>query len=585
MCWIIWHYKYKDINKSLMLFKKWVASLKHRWPDNFWIFQNDEILLWHTLLTIQSDSNTWKQPYEYNNIVITFNGEIFNKEYLRAILKGNWINTNTDTDTEIVAKILYLFGIDWFSYFDWFFSIAYYNIDSWDLFIARDAYWIKPLYFTSTINWEFIFSSEIKWILSILDKKVNFNYSTLIKAIYFQLWMDYEDTYFDGIFSLKPWIILNVKTWEKQAFLFRNTISSSIKDELSTIEDYLLRSINKNIDIKYPVACLLSGWIDSTLITKQFAENSKKVISAYTTIYNNCDNPDLLFAEKLLKQQNNIKHIKVTVSEYDYSLQNLSSVTFHMEEIMLDKVYVSMWMNFKKIAEDWYRVVLSGQGSDELWAWYYNTWKIYKLHNESDNLTINQIIDFYSQSSVFRKYLLSNSVQEASNPLIMEHINKNLWYSTEMKADWINLVSDFAQKTILHNLLLQEDKLSMAFGIECRVPFLDSQDIWYISRNTSWHFKVLDWREKYPIRKIAEKLIWKEFSEREKYPFPESPSTYNSYYRKLLADNIDGIGKSKILNYLLNKKIYSETQFTDKEVWWIIAIWQFEETFKPYLNY
>ncbi len=588
MCWILWYYKEKNPRIPLELFSEWLGNIKHRGPDNFWIFQNEEIILWHALLTIQSDSITWKQPFIYGNTVISFNGEIFNKSYLESILMDYWVWIQTKTDTEIVAKILDVFWKDWFSYFDWFFSIAYYNKSNWDFLIARDVHGIKPLYYTKTIEEEFIFCSEIKGILPMLKKKVDFNYNTLIKAIYFQLWMDLEETYFDWIFSLAPWMIFNIKTWEKIFYVPRTNLDISKlgnNEIIELIEKELNFSIKKNIDSLYPVACLLSWWIDSTIITKVFSQSNQWKVDAYTTVYNSWDNQDLLFAEKLVKQQNNIQHTKILVSENDFNLKNLRDVTFHMEEIMLDKVYISMWINFKKISNDWYRVVLSWQGSDELWAWYYNTWNIYKLYEDNDILSIDKIVNFYTESSVFNETILSNVVKDLSRGLISEHIFKYIWKPNININDWINCVSHFSKKTILHNLLLQEDKLSMAFGIECRVPFLDTQSIWFIAKNTSWKFKILDQREKYPIRMIAKKIIWQEFSDRKKYPFPESPTSYNQFYKKLLEENFEKISKSKILWNVLDTNQFHERNFSDKEVWWIISIWQFEESFTSYLNF
>ena len=138
-----------------------------------------------------------------------------------------------------------------------------------------------------------------------------------------------------------------------------------------------------------------------------------------------------------------------------------------------------------------------------------------------------------------------------------------------------------AIRTILHDLLLQEDKLAMAHSAESRVPFIDSHELVELSMRIPGRIKVSDGREKYILREFGKNLLPKSIIERKKYAFPEPPDVYNSELRDLCIKHWNEIVSSKIISEILEDTYLKNiNNFNDRELWWLLIYWRFEKVFE-----
>ena len=136
-------------------------------------------------------------------------------------------------------------------------------------------------------------------------------------------------------------------------------------------------------------------------------------------------------------------------------------------------------------------------------------------------------------------------------------------------------------KTILHDLLLQEDKLAMAHSVESRVPFVDDHKLVELSMKMPGKLKISDGREKYILRKFGKNKLPESIITRKKYAFPEPPNIYDKKIKDICAENWDAISKCKILNKIIDKKYWKNIDdFSSRELWWVLVYWRFENVFK-----
>jgi len=258
-----------------------------------------------------------------------------------------------------------------------------------------------------------------------------------------------------------------------------------------------------------------------------------------------------------------------------YNIENIDKVIYSVEEILIDKVYIPMYFNYKAAKDDGFTVVISGQGSDEVWLGYIFTWRLFEYLDEKANIDI-LLKDYYLKNMTFKNKLKSKFKQIVM-PTMKNYLNKNLKLDPK---DVLNSYSELSIKTILHDLLMQEDKIAMAHSIESRVPFVDNHRIVELAYKASSDIKLMDKREKYIIRKFSEGKLPESIIKREKYPFPEPPSIYNEKIKDLCSDNWEEIIKSKVLNQVIDfKKANKVDDFTAIEQWMLLVYWRFEKVF------
>lgn len=575
MCGIVGYIGKDKVNKDIL--RKMLLKIKHRGPDN----QNLKIIgkvgFGHALLKIQDMSDGSQQPFIFKDLMLTYNGEIYNYRELREELKKLNYEFSTDGDTEVLIKYIDCFGLDeTLKKIEGCFAFALYNKNTNECFLVRDRAGMKPLYYYKD-NDKFVFASEIKAILE-CDVPRCLNLETLLIDFNCRLWTHPEKTLFKDIYLLKPGTYLRISAngIEKREYYNLKFTNEYINPE-KLVEDFgeeFESSVNKKLISKVPVAAFLSGGLDSSIVCKILAEKSKNQLNTYTVHYNFDNDLDLNHAD-ILSGNLSIKSKHVLISENMYNLENIDKVTYAVEEIMIDKVYIPTYFNYKAAKDDNFRVVVTGQGADEIWLGYIFTWKIFQfLGNKANKKTL--INDYYKKNMIFSKKMRSNIKKQVDN--IMENYLDELLDLN--KKDVVNSYGDLSRKTILQDLLMQEDKLAMAHSIESRAPFIDDHKIMELGYKANSKVKIYDGREKYIVREYARGNISDKIVNREKYPFPEPPVVYNKKIYELCKDNWDELSHSKIINLIIDDKYLNNVDnFSALEQWWLLICWRFEKVF------
>ena len=215
--------------KSKEIAKKMQSFTKNRGPDFSDIYSSDEITLTHDRLSIIDPSSKANQPFKYKNLVISYNGEVYNFKSLRSELEKYGYNFKTSSDTEVIILLFDKFGIESFKKLSGIFSISIWDTDSKCLFLIRDTVGIKPLFyfFDEKLN-KFYFSSSIRSILINVDKKINKK-----ALVYYQNFgrNDDHETFFKNIYKVKPGelIIFQGDKLKKIDFLKYNFVKKNSK--------------------------------------------------------------------------------------------------------------------------------------------------------------------------------------------------------------------------------------------------------------------------------------------------------------------------------------------------------------------
>ena len=474
--------------------------LEHRGPDGRGTYIKNNIGLGHRRLSILDTSVSGAQPMhsEDDAAVITYNGEIYNFKEIRSELRDKGYSFNSNCDTEVILNSWIEWGKDCVSKFNGMFAFAIWDNNKKKLFLVRDRYGIKPLYYTK-LNNVFIFSSEQKAIIKhpyfkkILDK------SALIEYFTFQNIFT-DKTFFDGINLLKPATIAEISLqdpnikfetyWDYN--FYENYQKISYNEYLEELEFLMKQAVKRQLISDVELGAYLSGGMDSgsiTALASKDIENLKSFTCGFDL--SSASGIELLFDERknseIMSSKFNTEHYQIVLKSGDME-RCMNRLVHHIEEPRVGQSYPNYYVS--KLASKFVKVVLSGIGGDELFAGY--SWRYNKVKDASN------YDDFIDKSYFLWQRLLSSSeTKEVFSPILGEikdiepreifrDVFKKGATSSMSTEDYINQTLYFENKTFLHGLFVIEDKISMSHGLETRVPFMDND--------------VVDFAMKCPIR-------------------------------------------------------------------------------------
>lgn len=527
--------------------------IAHRGPDYQEIYQWNNVSLGHVRLSIVDLSAAGNQPMhikDQQNTII-FNGEVYNHLDLRKELGG--LSYKGHSDTETILYYLQQKGVEKIHKLNGIFSIALLDKATKKLFLARDPFGVKPLYYHKKGNKVTCFASEIKPLFQLGAPKVfNEEYlTTFLKLRY----VPSPYTLFKDIYKVAPGTVLeiDVETGEiifEHAFhTIPQTNTKINKDEALEQYDYLLRNaVKRQLMADVPVSLLLSGGVDSALIAKLIAENTSEKLQTYTAGYNML-NTDI---DETTDAQHTAKYLglsnKVVTLKEDGFLESLPRLIKSIEEPLGSQSIYPINFLSKKIKEDGFKVTLTGQGVDEPWGGYnrYNTQQLFdKLgglplpmiktlgkHIKNDSLRrgLNTIAQknrperFTESYSLFDDSMLQNLLKQDAYKIqdktftahiIMDKINQ--YQLGSKKATEAMMLLD-ARMNLSDDLLLYTDKIAMLHSIEMRVPFLDIELMKFVE-SLPHTMKVGLFKNKWLHKKLAEKHLPKEIIYRKKRGF------------------------------------------------------------------
>ncbi|MEO1954863.1 MAG: asparagine synthase (glutamine-hydrolyzing) [Campylobacterales bacterium] len=477
--------------------KKALALLVHRGRDFCGVVQDENFFFAHQRLTITDSSCVSNQPLRYKNILLSFNGEIYNFKELKKELNFDF---KTDGDGEVIIASYLKWGVDFVKHLRGMFAIALKDGDT--LYLFRDRLGKKPIFYHHSSS--FIFASEIKAIVPFLKQK-KLNYDALFSYMSFLAPIP-PFTFFDGIKKLASGeylIYKDNKTEVKRYFDLLDTKSNFIVDRdeaISLLEDKLKESIYLRLDTDVEIASLLSGGIDSATIN-YFSSLYGKKLQTYTLGYDGYSKYDETEEAKDTAEFLGIKNKEVVITKDDF-LDASDKVLDALDEPLNDPASVPLYLLFEEIKKDGYRVVLSGEGSDELFlgyrqyfeyldietlaslknkGWLKNyfrsnfsnkrEWEHYKRIFENTTLfrTSGECFSDLQQNNLLKRNVKDNNSLRYLKPYLerfenSKHTDKATWYS------YIDLNLFQAE-----HFLTKLDRVSMAHSIESRTPFLDHE--------------------------------------------------------------------------------------------------------------
>lgn len=588
MCGIITIYNEKNrISKNVLT--DITQSLKHRGPCSNGVKTElgGRLGIGNTRLALVDLHDRSDQPLEIENFIITFNGEIYNHKELRKELQGYGYNFKTTSDTEVIIRSFQKWGVKALNRFNGCFAFSLFDKKSKKLVIARDPIGKKQIVYTKASNGDWVFASEIKALLKHPFVKAEPNIGRFIADLVFKFFSDKKETHFKNIYHVLPghYFIFNLKKgskpqikkyWDIDEIVLENYTKKDIPSVVNNFEKLLRDSVRLRMDADAEVGSIVSGGIDSSLITKIASEyhnqKYKKPFHCFTIKYDYGENKDLKNAKLLCGQMKNVKLHEIEIKN-DISIDELDEVTFSLEEPLLDKVFIPQFKNYEYAKKAGLRAVINGQGADELWLGYLFFYDLLRLPVKDINY--QGLKKYWMQQFKFYNFVKSKKIKGKIDQIIERNLKKN--FIPYKIADKTESLVNFSIKTHLQAMFMQEDRLSMANSVEVRLPHVDLRII-KLALSAPSLLKTLDKREKYILRKLGKKLLPREIYMRKKMAFPDPP---NQYDRKTEAifDKKE-IFKSKILGEIFQGN--TENFFYKlplRSRWELLAISRMEKIF------
>ena len=564
-----------NISGNSQIIRSMFDTLSSRGPDEEGIFLDDCVNLGHKRLIV-IDPENGSQPmsfsYQGNKYTIVYNGQIYNTKELKKILIENGFDFDGHSDTEILLKAYVHFGYEVPKYLNGIFSFAIWDNKQKELFIARDPFWNSNHFIITFKNNNFIFGSEIKSILKHPD--VSPIIDTLGLCELFGIGPSHTPglTPFKDIFELKPGYFAvfdrNGLKMEQYFALKTKPHEDNFEETCEKIKFYLDDSIEKQLVSDVPLGMMLSGGLDSSIITAYASKHFSDYKDMFKTFSVDYVDNDINFKKSDFQPNADKEFIQLMIDKYGCNHTNIvldtPELAKSLEQAMIARdmpgmadVDSSLYLFCKEIKKD-VSVVLSGECSDEIFAgypWFFredalssNTfpWSIairerQKLLNPAfSNINLKEYIDCrYNQALSEVEFLDSDSMETIEKRKI-SYLTLNWWMQT---------------------LLDRSDRMSMASGLELRVPFCDYRLVQYMW-NVPWEMKALNGREKGLLRYVMKDILPKEIVDRKKSPYPK---THNPNYLKAVKNILEDILEKPDapIKTILNENYIKEILSTD----------------------
>jgi asparagine synthase (glutamine-hydrolysing) len=488
MCGLVGVVNISNRPASETIIKQMNDSIVHRGPDAEGVFVHDNIGLGHRRLSIIDLSASGNQPMysDDQNFVIVFNGEIYNYKSIRTELELLGYRFRTSTDTEVLLKSYIHWGEGCISKFNGMFAFAILNKSNKTLFLGRDRYGIKPLYYYLDKD-VFVFASEIKAIHASGLVKKKLDHKGLLQYMTFQNFLN-SDTLYEKVklFDAGCYSLLNlnkiseVKLERYWDFKFSEDLTLRKEDCLEHLEFLIQQAVNRQLVSDVEIGSYLSGGMDSGSITALSARQLP-FIKTFTVGFDmsSASGLELSYDERAKAEHMSYlfktEHYEMVLKSGDME-RCFNKLVHHLEEPRVGQSYPNFYAS--KLASKFTKVVLSGTGGDEIFGGY--PWRYYRaVGHKNFEAYIDEYYNYW-QRLVPNTYLkkmfapIWNDVSSVWTRDIFRDVYANHDNELTTPESYINHSLYFEAKTFLHGLLVVEDKLSMAHSLETRVPMLDN---------------------------------------------------------------------------------------------------------------
>lgn len=508
-----------DINKSI---------LNHRGPDYFGKYKDDRITLFHNRLAILDLSEKANQPFYYKDLILVYNGEIYNFQEIKKELKE--YTFYTASDSEVLLYAYDKWGQECLKKLNGDFAFCIYNRYTKKLFCARDRVGNKPFYYYLKDD-KFIFSSEIKAFKNYVD--FEFNTQKLGDSILFSINDNEEDTIYKYIYNLEPASYLEYdlltytlsinKYWKLERQDKNEEFNlQEFESKIDEFEELFDNAVKLRLISDVKIGSMLSGGIDSSIVA-YFINKYNKEIDFYSIVFDSFKDIDESEYIRIMENYFNLKvnYLKPTFNDLKSDIANLIKTQDDIFRSL--SIYIQYYL-FKNANV---KVMLSGQGADELFGGYSQHISRYIVNNRAE--FVKRIKIYGSQTlDEMKMGLKLNLPQDIKRDLLICDNEINLQKIQEVLEEYRpnydllckkldkNFSNSLIQDTVKYNLpmlLRFEDRNAMKFSIENRTPFTDYNVIEF-AHSLPDNYKFRDGYSKYFLREFANRHLPKEISYR-----------------------------------------------------------------------
>lgn len=600
------------------VFNRMLGSISHRGPDYQSALSLGDVYLGHARLSILDLSVMSNQPlWDINErACIIFNGEIYNYQELREHLIDLGYKFLSSGDAEVIVNLFLHYGVIGFEKLNGIFAFAIWDKESERLILARDRLGVKPLYYAQTES-GFYFSSELKSLLLVDSISNNLNYDAILRSIVF-LWSPGPQTILQDILKLSPGsylIIQNRKILTASNYVdfekYKPQKSFSSFNAKKTLDESLKSSIKGQLVSDVPIGSFLSGGLDSSLIVaiiKQLTQNKLPCFTIKSFGSDSCNDgftDDLQYARQVADYLN----VDLNIVEANPNImQLLPQIVYHLDEPCGDPAPFNVWLICEEARKRGLKVLFSGVGGDDIFSGYRRHQAL--LFDKLITIlpaSIGGFLQSFSQvipanRSIFRriKKLLSFAGlpererllsyfywidPKVARDLFTDNIKQKL--SDNPLANMLSEIDNLSDLPLLEKMLYLEqkyflvdhnfnytDKMSMAHGVEVRVPYLDNE-LKKVAANIPVKYKRRYGVNKWILKQVAKRYLPKSVIFRSKTGFGVPLRHWLQVELRSLVDDLlseesivkRGIFNSDTVRYLitqnnLGKEDYSYPIFT-----------------------
>lgn len=556
MCGIAGFVDFGGTTGSPAVLKRMLDRIRHRGPDGHGIYQDGSVYLGHRRLSI-IDVAGGAQPManETGSVWLTFNGEIFNHASLRPPLENSGHCYSTRCDTETIIHAYEQYGNACVKDFRGMFAFAIWDANARKLFCVRDRLGIKPFYYFLNDR-AFVFASEIKALLAHPEVDVALDDSLLAEYLTFG-YINGKETLFKGVRKLMPGHTLTLDVDSRKVTIEQFWDVPEAESENRTEDEWisecrhrLEETVRMRLMSDVPLGMFLSGGVDSSAIAALMKRMRTEPVKTFSVGYREAAYSELSYAREV-SAAIGTDHHEIFVGMEDF-FNALPDLVWHEDEPIAWPSSISLYF-VSRLASEHVKVVLTGEGSDELFAGYHRyqhylfnrRWsEVYSVmpaglrrlvrntigtsHLLSANLRRKLQHTFLGREGSVESLQLDNFYGAFSADERLQMLTHNrgrnpytsyldYWNSRHGSALAQMLYAD--QKTYLVELLMKQDQMSMAASIESRVPFLDHPFVEFSTRVPD-DFKIRNGEGKYILKRAVEDLLPRDIIYRKKMGFP-----------------------------------------------------------------
>ena len=532
-----------ELENREQVLREMAEVITHRGPDSEGYYLDDGVAMAFRRLSI-IDLESGSQPIynEDRSLVLMFNGEIYNYRELRRELLEAGHAFYTETDSEVLVHGFEQWGEELLPRLRGMFAFAIWNTGDRSLFIARDYFGIKPMHYTVLPGGELLYASEIKSILRHPGFVKEFNPAALDNYLSFQYSLPRE-TFFKDVYCLPPAHFLRFRDgkvteqryWEP---VFQPEEEMTLEDAVDAVDRVFTDSVEAHRISDVEVGCFLSGGVDSSFVASYFGGQK-----AFTVGFDNgAHYNESAYAAELAREVG-IEHYSHIITEQEY-WEALPKVQYHLDQPLAEPSCIALYF-VSKLAAEHVKVVLSGEGADELFGGY-------RIYHEPTSLAGYQRLPRWLRRAAARlagalpfDFKGKSFLIRGSKTLEERFIGNAYMFSQKEKDKLLKSIpaTDPAGKTAAYydrcrglddvtrmqyldinrwmvgDILLKADRMSMAHSLELRVPFLDREVFQVASRIPAKH-RIAGGTTKYAMRLAAKRHMPEESTARPKLGFP-----------------------------------------------------------------